>query len=89
MSISRRRRPLTPAEWAALAAKQHEIERLMAESDAILSEALTVAQMSPYWKAFGRVQSLRSRLEDLAFEQGQDGMALFHGPAWVYHAGWR
>lgn len=45
--------------------------------------------MNPYRKAFGRVQSLKSRLENLAFEQGQDGLALFHGPNWTYHAEWR
>jgi len=89
MAKNRQRRWLTPAEWATLAEKQHEIERLMAEADAILRETLTVAGMSPIRKAFGRAQALRARLEDVAFSQGQNGLALFHGPQWTYHAEWR
>ena len=89
MAIGTRRRSLTAEEWRSLAEKQRQIEQLMRECDSLLSETLTVARMAPYRKAWGKVQSLRSRLEDLAFEQGQDGLALLHGPNWTYHAGWR
>jgi hypothetical protein len=84
-----RRRPLTAEEWQALAERQHAIERLAAECEEILSEAVPAARMAPYRKAWGKVQSLRHRLESLAFDQAQDGLALFHGPSWIYRAHWR
>ncbi len=89
MAKLKRRRPLTREEWRELAEKLQRMTVLMTECDKLLWETLTVKGMEPYRKAFGRVQSARMLLEKLAFSQGQHGMALFHGPAWTYHAEWR
>ena len=89
MSKCKRRRQLALAEWKALAARQQEIERLMGECDTILARSQTVAGMGPFRRAWGRVQALRARLEDMACSEGQDGIALFHGPQWTYQGHWR
>jgi hypothetical protein len=89
MSNPRKRRPLTEFEWGSLVEKYHQITVLMRECEEVLGKTLTVAKMGPYYKAFGRMQSLKSRLENLADEGGQDGMALLYGSRWTYCAHWR
>ena len=88
----RTRRPLTSAELSELSAAMKQAVQGLETCERILSETLTVAEMKPYERAFGRVQSLRSRLDSLACGQcppGTDPTRLFFGPDWTYHANWR
>ena len=82
------RRRLRPAEWQRLAGLQCDIERLMYECDGILNATLTDDGMRVCRDAWGTVQALRYRLDDLAHRQGQRGAGLFSGPGWAYHDSW-
>ena len=88
---NKRRQRLSVEEWTALADNMQKVTTLLAEIDKQLGETLTVARMKPFRKAFGRIQSLRSRLDSLAVDQQRywtGACQLFYGPEWVYHAGW-
>ena len=92
MNKGNRRRTLTRDEWVALAGKVRQVTTLMTEIEDTLSATLTVAGMKPYDKAFGKVQSLRSRLDSLAVDQHRtwpEASELFYGPEWTYHANWQ
>jgi hypothetical protein len=89
---SKRRRPLTREEWQAIAGQFRHATHLLQEIDGILSETITVAKMQTFRRAFGKVQSLRSRLDSVRSFQHRDwpeGDKLFFGPQWTYHAEWR
>lgn len=86
------RRILTREEWQNLAEKARQINSLMGEVDATLADTLTVAGMKPYRKAFGKVQSLKCRLDSLAVDQHRDwpeAPRLFYGNGWTFHSEWR
>lgn len=87
-----RRRGLTPEEWQTMAAKLRDATEALATLDSLLSESQTVAGLAPYRKVFGKVQSLRSRLDSLAIQQHpamSESTKLFYGDGWTYHAAWR
>ena len=88
VKAARPTRRLTPKEWETLAGLQCDIERLMFQCDGVLRGTLSDGSMEPYRGAWGRVQALRYRLDDLAHRQGQRTDALFHGPGWVYRGRW-
>ncbi len=91
MMIRKRRRVLTTDEWIELAEKVRQVTILLAQCEKALTQSLTVAEMKPYCKAFGKVQSIRSRLDSLAVQQHLDWPAaikLFYGPDWTTHANW-
>ena len=87
-ATARTTRRLTPKEWETLAGLQCDIERLMYECDGILRGTLSDGSMLPYRHAWGAVQGLRYRLDNLAYQQGQRGDGLFSGPGWTYHTKW-
>ena len=88
---SKRRRDLTREEWQQLAKDIREAIDCLARCESMLRLTRTVQQMKPYWKAFGKVQGLKSPLENLAIEQHPDWpdpMRLFYGSGGVFHAHW-
>jgi hypothetical protein len=88
---NKRRQRLSAEEWTALADKFHQVIALLAEIDTQLGKTLTVARMRPFWRAFGRIQDLKSRLDSLAVQQQPswpDAIKLFYGPRWTYFAYW-
>lgn len=89
---TKRSRNLTPEEWRTVAAKMKEATEALAVLDSLLSESLTVSGTAPYRKAFGKVQSLRSKLDNLVVQQHPtlpEATSLFYGVGWTYHAEWR
>ena len=89
---TKRRKGLTQEEWRAVSCMMKRVTNLMVDLDSLLNETLTVAEMQPYRKAFGKVQSLRARLDALRSNQHPswlEGDRLFYGCQWTYHAGWR
>jgi len=85
------RRTLTRDDWIALANKVRAATAILAQIELDLSSTLTVASMKPFYKAFGRVQSLRTRLDALVVVQHRDwpeASRLFYGPEWTYNAHW-
>ncbi len=98
MSKMKRRRCLTQVEWDALSQTVRQTTECLAKMELILGETLTVQELKPFLRAFGKIQSLRIRLDSLASSQYNpnfenttvgDASKLFFGPDHCYHANWR
>jgi hypothetical protein len=88
--VGKRRSDLSREEWQSLAAELKKAVEALEQCDVILSKTLTVNGMRPHRKAFGGIQSLRSRLDNLASSQHPDwpeATRLFYGH-WTYHSEW-
>lgn len=88
----KRKRRLTRPEFQRVADLLRSAIDSLAEMDCILAGALTDGEVASCHRTFGRVQEMRSYLDNLAVTQHPDwpeAKCLFYGPSWTHNTTWR